>query len=175
MQGTKMLKSILLAAAGTLFASTAFAHVTLEQQQAKIGSGYKAVFRVPHGCAGEATVKLRVQVPEGYIGVKPMPKAGWKIDIVKGKYDKTYKFYGHSISEGIKEIDWSGNLPDDYYDEFVMSGFLADSLPAGEMLYFPVVQECEKGVTRWIEKPAEGADPDSVEHPAPSVKLLPKN
>jgi uncharacterized protein YcnI len=172
---TKMLKTILLAAAGTLFASTAFAHVTLEQQQAKIGAGYKAVLRVPHGCAGSATVKLRVQIPEGYIGVKPMPKAGWKIDIVKGKYDKSYDLYGHSISEGVKEIDWSGNLPDAYYDEFVMSGFLSDSLPAGEMLYFPVVQECEKGVTRWIEKPAEGADPDSVEHPAPGVKLLPKN
>jgi uncharacterized protein YcnI len=170
----KMLKSVLLAAAAALFAGPAFAHVTLEQQEARVGAGYKAVFRVPHGCAGSATVKLRVQVPEGYVGVKPMPKPGWKLDIVKGKYDRTYKFYGHSIGEGVKEIDWTGNLPDDYYDEFVMSGFLADSLPAGEMLYFPVVQECEKGVTRWIEKPAKGADPDSVEHPAPAVKLLPK-
>jgi uncharacterized protein YcnI len=169
-----MLKTILLAAAGALFATTAFAHVTLETREAKIGSGYKAVFRVPHGCAGSATVKLRVQIPAGYIGVKPMPKAGWKLDIVKGKYDKAYDLYGHSVSEGTTEIDWTGNLPDDYYDEFVMSGFLSDSLPAGEMLYFPVVQECEKGVTRWIEKPAKGADPDSVEHPAPAVKLLPK-
>lgn len=170
-----MLKVILLAAAGTLFAGTAFAHVTLEQGEARVGAGYKAVFRVPHGCAGSATVKLRVQVPEGYIGVKPMPKPGWKLDMVKGKYDKTYKAYGHPINEGVKEIDWTGNLPDDYYDEFVMSGYLADSLPVGEMLYFPVVQECEKGTARWIEKPAAGGDPDSVEHPAPAVKLLQKN
>jgi uncharacterized protein YcnI len=170
-----MLKSIFPAAAGILFATSAFAHVTLEQGEARVGAGYKAVFRVPHGCAGSATTGIRVQVPEGYIGVKPMPKPGWKLDIVKGKYDKAYKFYGHSISEGIREIDWTGgNLSDDYYDEFVMSGFLADSLSAREMLYFPVVQECEKGVTRWIEKPAKGADPDSVEHPAPAVKLLAK-
>jgi uncharacterized protein YcnI len=169
-----MLKTILLATAATLFAGTAFAHVTLETGEAKIGGAYKAVFRVPHGCEGAATVKLRVQIPNGYIGVKPMPKPGWKLDIVKGKYDRTYTLYGTPVGEGVREIDWSGSLPDDYYDEFVMRGVLADSLPAGETLYFPVVQECEKGVTRWIEKPAEGADPDSVEHPAPGVKLLPK-
>jgi uncharacterized protein YcnI len=170
-----MLKSILLAAAGALFATTAFAHVTLETGEAKVGSAYKAVFRVPHGCEGSATVKLRVQVPDGYIAVKPMPTPGWKLDIVQGKYDQTYTLYGTPVSEGVREIDWSGNLPDEYYDEFVMRGVLADSLPVGEVLYFPVVQECEKGVTRWIEKPAKGADPDSVEHPAPGVKLLPKN
>lgn len=171
-----MLKTILIAGAATLFASSAFAHVTLEQREARVGGGYKAVFRVPHGCAGSATTSIRVQVPEGYIGVKPMPKPGWTLKIVKGKYAKTYKAYGHPISEGTTEIDWSGgNLPDDNYDEFVMSGYLADSLPTAETFYFPVVQECEKGVTRWIEKPATGADPDSVEHPAPGLKLLPKN
>ncbi|MGN6467858.1 MAG: YcnI family copper-binding membrane protein [Rhizobiaceae bacterium] len=171
-----MLKSIFIAAAATLFATTAFAHVTLEQGEARVGAGYKAVFRVPHGCAGSTTTAIRVQIPEGYVGVKPMPKPGWTLHMLKGKYAKTYKPYGHAISEGITEIDWTGgNLPDDNYDEFVMSGYLADSLPTGEKLYFPVVQECEKGVNRWIEKPAEGADPDSVEHPAPAVKLLPKN
>ncbi len=169
-----MLKTILLAAAATLFASTAFAHVTLEQSTAKVGAGYKAVFRVPHGCEGSATTSIRVQVPEGYIGVKPMPKPGWTLHIVEGKYAKAYKAYGHPISEGTKEIGWTGGkLPDEYYDEFVMSGYLADSLPVGEKFYFPVVQECEKGVNRWIEKPAKGADPDSVEHPSPAVMLLP--
>ena len=53
------------------------AHVTLEKRQAPVGSYYKAVFAVPHGCAGSATVKLRVQIPEGVIGIKPMPKPGW--------------------------------------------------------------------------------------------------
>jgi uncharacterized protein YcnI len=171
-----MLKSILLAAAGTMFASTAFAHVTLEQQEARVGAGYKAVFRVPHGCAGSATTSIRVKIPEGYIGAKPMPKPGWTLNITKGKYAKAYKAYGHPISEGTTEIDWTGGkLLDDNYDEFVMSGYLADSLPTDKKFYFPVVQECEKGVNRWIEIPAEGADPDSVEHPAPAVKLLPKN
>ncbi len=39
-----------------LSASPAAAHVTLEKRQAPVGSYYKAVFAVPHGCAGSATV-----------------------------------------------------------------------------------------------------------------------
>ena len=55
------------------------------------------------------------------------------------------------------EISFSGgNLPDAYYDEFVFTGFLAGDLEAGKTLYFPVVQECEKGVHRWIEIPGRG-------------------
>ena len=46
-----------------LAASPAAAHVTLEKRQAPVGSYYKAVFAVPHGCAGSATVKL---APGGY-------------------------------------------------------------------------------------------------------------
>ena len=41
------------------------------------GAGARLTLRVPHGCAGSATLKVRVQVPEGMFSVKPMPKAGW--------------------------------------------------------------------------------------------------
>ena len=67
---------------------------------------------------------------------------------------------------------WSqGRLPDEQYDEFVFRGFLASDLEPGQTLYFPVVQECEKGVHRWIEIPAPGKD---YPEPAPGLKLLPK-
>ena len=73
-----------------LFASSfAIAHVTLETREAKAGTGYKAVLKVPHGCDGSATVKVRAQVPEGLIAVKPMPKAGWQLETVKGRYEKS--------------------------------------------------------------------------------------
>ena len=39
-------------ALAALAASPAIAHVTLEKRQAPVGSYYKAVFAVPHGCAG---------------------------------------------------------------------------------------------------------------------------
>jgi uncharacterized protein YcnI len=56
-----MSKKIYLIIATVLVAFPARAHVTLEKRQAPVGSYYKAVFAVPHGCAGSATVKLRVQ------------------------------------------------------------------------------------------------------------------
>jgi len=153
-------------------ASAAFAHVTLEKGEARVGSTYKAVLRVPHGCDGKATTAVRVQIPEGVIAAKPMPKGGWKLETVKGKYAKSYDLYGTPVGEGVKEIAWSGgDLPDDFYDEFVFQVMLTDGLPKGETLYFPVVQECGETTERWIEIPAKGQDPEKFEHPAPGVKV----
>jgi uncharacterized protein YcnI len=169
-----MLKQLLpFAAAMLLGAGAASAHITLDTAEAKAGSAYKAVFRVPHGCEGAATVKLSVKIPEGFIAAKPMPHAGWTISTTTGKYAKAYDNYGSKIDEGVTEISWSGgNLPDAYYDEFVVRGNLAADLPAG-MLYFPTVQECEGGkVDRWIEIPVDGKP--EPEHPAPGVKIVPK-
>jgi len=168
-----------LAAAGLVAGVTwAQAHVTLEQQEAAVGAGYKAVFKTPHGCKGAPTTTVRVRIPEGVIAVKPMPKPGWTLQTVKGPYAKTYDFYhGMKLSEGVKEVVWSGGeLPDAFYDEFVLSTFLAPDLPAGTTLYFPVVQECPGGAAeRWIEIPKDGEQPASLEKPAPGLKLLPKS
>ena len=166
-----------LCIAAALVASPAFAHVSLEPKQATVGSSYKAVFAVPHGCAGSATTKLRVQIPEGVIAAKPMPKAGWNVEAINGKYAAEYDFHGNKLSEGVKEVVWSGGkLADDNYDEFIISTFLTGSLKANTTLYFPVVQECEQGISRWIDIPAEG--PGGHDHggksPAPGVKLMPK-
>jgi uncharacterized protein YcnI len=168
---------MIIVAATTFAALPAGAHVTLENRQASPGSYYKAVFAVPHGCAGSATVKIRVQIPEGVIAVKPMPKPGWTLETVKGKYAASYNHHGATIAEGVKEVAWSGGkLMDDNYDEFVVSTFLTGSLKPNTMLYFPVVQECEQGISRWIDIPegdkaAHGHDGKS---PAPGIKLMPK-
>jgi len=167
-----------LLAAGALLAlgtNAAFAHITLETQEAPVGSTYKAVLRVPHGCDGKATTAVRVQIPEGVIAVKPMPKPGWTLQTKKGKYEKSYQLYGQAVSDGVKEVDWSGgNLPDEFYDEFVFRATLTADLPVGQKLYFPVVQECDGATDRWIEIPAAGQDEDALENPAPGIKLTPK-
>src|SRR4051812_24930222 len=151
-----MSKKSILAAAVVLVTSPALAHVSLETKQATVGSNYKAVFTVPHGCAGSATIKIRVQIPEGVVGVKPMPKASWNLETVKGKYAAEYDFHGSKLSEGVKEVAWSGGkLTDDNYDEFVITTYLTDGLKPNSTLYFPVVQECEQGVSRWIDIPKE--------------------
>nr|WP_263486003.1 DUF1775 domain-containing protein [Mesorhizobium sp. CO1-1-11] len=57
----------LLAAGAFLVLGTnaAFAHITLETQEAAVGSTYKAVLRVPHGCDGKATTAVRAPHPHG--------------------------------------------------------------------------------------------------------------
>lgn len=170
----------LLAAAATLVAVTgsASAHVTLERKEAEVGASYKAVFKIPHGCKGAPTTTVRVRIPEGVIAVKPMPKPGFTLEAVRGAYAKAYDFHhGAKLGEGVKEVVWSGGeLPDAFYDEFVLVGSLASDLPAGSTLYFPIVQECPDGAAeRWIETPKDGQAPSSLERPAPGLKLVPKS
>jgi uncharacterized protein YcnI len=163
--------SVLIAA--TLVAAPGSAHVFLEGKQAAVGADYKAVFVVPHGCAGSSTIKLRVQIPEGVIATEAKPIDGWQVDTVKGKYASEYDVKGAKVSEGIKEVAWSGGkLPDKTRQDFVIEAYLTDSLKPNTTLYFPVVQECEQGVSRWIEIQPEGAaHAHEGKWPAPSVKL----
>lgn len=169
--------SVAAAMAAVLFAPSAFSHVSLQTTRAPLESSYKAVFSVPHGCQGSPTVKIRVRVPEGVVGVKPQPKAGWTLHTVKGDYAKPYTLYGAQVSSGVKEVVWTGGpLLDGHYDEFVFVGYLSGGLTPDKTLYFPVVQECEQGVARWIDLPSSSkkTSDDHSDSPAPGLKLLPK-
>ena len=154
--------------------STASAHVALEAKQAKVGAGYKAVFGVPHGCEGQPTTEVSIDIPEGIIGVKPMPKPGWTLALQKGPYARTYQFHhGETKSEGVKRVTWSGgSLPDEYFDQFVLSAFVAGELEPGATIYFPVTQKCAAVEQRWSEVPAAGQDAHSLAHPAPQLVLV---
>jgi periplasmic copper chaperone A len=153
---------------------TASAHVALEAKQAKVAAGYKAVFGVPHGCEGQPTTEVSIDIPEGIIGVKPMPKPGWTLALQKGPYARTYKFHhGETKSEGVKRVTWSGgSLPDEFFDQFVLSTFVAGELEPGATIYFPVTQKCASVEQRWSEVPAEGQDAHSLAHPAPQLMLV---
>ncbi len=167
-----MLPRLLIAAAACVWSASAFAHATLETKEAAIGGSYKAIVKIGHGCEGTATLKVRVQIPEGVISVKPMPKAGWTLETTTAPYAKPYKYYRRELSEGVKEIVWTGKLSDEHYDEFVFASYLTDGLAAGTTVYFPVTQECEKGAHRWIEIPAAGQDAHALKSPAPGVRLI---
>jgi periplasmic copper chaperone A len=158
----------------TLVGFAAEAHITLEAQSAPAGSSYKAVFRVPHGCEGTATVKIRIRLPDGVTNVKPQPKPGWEVSTVMEKLAKPMTLdHGRVVTETVREVDWSGGkLSDSFYDEFVLRAELPDK--PGTTIYFPVVQECEKGVNRWIEIPEPGKTSREYKEPAPSLKLVPK-
>lgn len=163
-----------LAGVLTMSAAIAHAHVTLERDAAPVGAGYKAVFSVPHGCKGQATNEVSIDIPEGVIAVKPMPKAGWTLALEKGPYKRSYGFYhGQTKSDGVKRVIWSGgNLSDEHFDQFVLSSFIAAELPADTALVFPVTQKCADGELRWEQVAAPGQDPHSLDYPAPVLRLM---
>jgi periplasmic copper chaperone A len=170
----KALSAALVAAGIGCGAHVAHAHPSLQVREAAVGAPYRAVMSIPHGCEGSATLTVRVQVPEGVIGVKPMPKPGWTVSTVRGPYARSYPYYhGQTLSEGVKEIAWTGRLLDEHFDEFTFAGFLANTLLPGSTVHFPTTQECEKGAHRWVEIPASGQDAHALASPAPGLKLLP--
>src|SRR5579872_299210 len=168
------MKSILTGMIVACFtASAATAHVTASPDTAKAGSYVVTSFTVPHGCAGAATLAVRIKMPEGVRDVKPQMKPGWKVEIVKRKLAATASDgHGNTVTEAVDEVDWRGGpLPDDLYDSFGLLMKLPDK--PGTVLYFPVVQECEQGVHRWIEIPAAGQQWRDLQEPAPFVRLVP--
>ncbi|MCD7060204.1 copper chaperone PCu(A)C [Pelagibacterium xiamenense] len=166
-----MIRTYLCAAAVAAtfsLSAPAFAHATFEVQEAVLGQAFTGVLRVPHGCDGEATHTVRIEIPEGLFNVKPMPKAGWTLETVTGAYANTYVNHGTEVTEGVREIVWSGgDLPDGWYDEFVFRGTFADTLAPGAF-HIPAVQECANGVAAWTSMP--GAETE--DGPAPSVTLV---
>lgn len=152
------LKIVAIALVST-WATVAFGHITLENQTAPAGSGYKAVLRVGHGCDGSATRAVRVTIPPGFKGAKPMPKPGWLLTIRTDKLASPYTSHGKTVVQDVAEITWTASdlayaLPDAHYDEFVLRGTLPDT--PGPM-WFKVLQSCATGQHDWSEMPAPGA------------------
>ena len=172
---TRRPAAMTLALTCTLAASAATAHVTLDQPRAPAGSTYKAALRVGHGCDGSPTHTVSVQVPAGYRGVKPVPKAGWALTIVKAPLAQPYTSHGTTVTEDVVQVTWQATsreawLADAYYDEFVLRG----QLPAqAGPLWFKVQQRCEKGVGDWSEVPASGTSTKGLKGPAALLEVTP--
>ena len=161
-------------AAVLLSGSAASAHVTIQPNEATAGGYFQAAFSVGHGCDGSSTVAVRVRIPDGVLSVKPQMKPGWTVDIKKKPLAGPQpSLHGKTITETVDEVSWKGGpLPDSLYDTFGLMMKLPDV--ADKPLYFPVVQECESGVHRWIEIPAAGQKRDDLREPAPLLRLKPK-
>lgn len=172
---TRILCAVAALAAGLVMAQDqAAAHASLDVKTASQGS-LRAAVRVPHGCDGSATTVVKVVIPEGIIGVKPAPKAGWTVETVKGAYAKAYDHYHGKVAEGVKEIVWRGGpLLDEHYDEFIFVGFVSDAFKVGDAVPVPVTQDCEKGQVAWTEVAAPGQEPRSLKFPAPILKIVDK-
>jgi uncharacterized protein YcnI len=162
-----------LFALGCSGSSPALAHAVLSPAEAPADSYLRAAIGIGHGCEGTPTLRVRVLIPEGILAVKPQPKAGWELKIRREPLAAaTAADHGRSMTERVAEVTWSGKLLDENFDEFVMQVKLPDQ--PGQTLFFPTVQECEKGVHRWIEIPAAGKARHDYREPAPMLRLGPK-
>lgn len=133
----------LLAGAGGLFGS-ASAHVVLEYQVAPAGAGYKATFKVGHGCGASPTRQIAVDIPAGVRGARPMPKPGWALEVQREKLAQPYTSHGRSIIEDVVRVTWTAKTADDmlqsaHYDEFVL---VATAPEQAGTVYWPVRQAC---------------------------------
>lgn len=153
----------------TAFAAPVMAHVTLDTKEAAANTTVRLALRVPHGCGEEATHTFRVQIPAGFVNVKPMAKPGWEIEAVQGDYAAPVTHRDNQITSGVTEMVWSGgDLPSDFYDEFILRGAVASSVEPGTRLFFAAVQECANGEAAWIDTSGN----HDVDGPAPFLTVI---
>ena len=178
-RGEKLRKQIRRACSLSLcligIVQSAFAHVVLAEPKAIAGAYYKATLRVGHGCNGSATQALVVQVPAGFQGAKPQPKAGWRVATRKAKLAQSYNSHGKTVTDDVVELRWTATgpeaaLPDDQFDEFAFMGRLPDQ--AGP-LWVKMLQTCEKGQNDWSEIPTQGTATRGLKSPAALLDVQP--
>jgi periplasmic copper chaperone A len=170
------MKILELGAVVAVFAGSvicASAHVTAQPNEAAADSYFMATFSVPHGCDGSATVAVRMKIPDGVTSVKPQMKASWEVSIKTRSLDRPAAGHGATASETVDEVAWRGGpLPDNLFDTFGLIMKLPNA--PGQTLYFPVVQECQQGVHRWIDIPTGQKTWEELPEPAPFLRLKPK-
>jgi uncharacterized protein YcnI len=161
---------LLLAVAVPLSAS---AHVSVTPASTAAGSYTVLTFAVPHGCDGSATTTIAIDIPETIASVTPTVNTNWDVaKVMTPLATPSTSAHGETSTERVGQVVYTAKTPlaDGYRDTFALSLQLpADA--AGTTLDFPVLQTCETGSTNWNETPADGADEDSVEHPAPRIAV----
>ncbi len=155
-------------------ATASFSHVVLADQAALAATSYRATFRVGHGCEGSPITALRVTLPNGFMGAKPMPKTGWALAIKSAKLANPYVSHGKTITDDVTEISWTAVSPehwlaDAHYDEFVLHGGLPQ---AHGPLWFKVLQTCEKGRIDWAQTPDAGTSTQGLKYPAALLEVI---
>lgn len=167
-----MRRAVLLAALILVIALPASAHVGLEPAEVPPGKGVTLSFRIGHGCEGQATDAVSIQIPAGVTGVQPYPKAGWELEVERGTLPEPVTSH-QQITEGVIRVTWKGGpLEDGHTDVFQLRATIHGE--QGKTVYFPVVQTCGDLEHAWIEIPADGQgghDHGELEEPAPSLVL----
>lgn len=143
-----MSRSLTASLALSLLAGAAQAHVVLQPATAKPGADETLRFVVGHGCSGQPTTALRVELPAEMKTAAPQAKPGWAMSVEP------------------RAVTWRGELAARQSDDFQIKA----RLPAREgALAFAVTQSCGDVSVQWNEPVTPGAAKPA--HPAPSLTL----
>jgi len=150
------------------FAPVASAHVSPVDPTAPAG-GYTTVeLQVPHGCDGQATNVVSVQLRDDISSVTAQALPGWEVSYDRKPLDEPIELHGEQVTEYVASVTWTATgepLADGQFLRYGISMKTPDL--AGERLLLPTVQTCVDGSeSAWIEE-----DPEA-EHPAPAVELV---
>ena len=161
-----MLKKTLALAGALLFAasSPAFAHVTVQPNEAPAAAFFRFVVRVPNERDDAATTKVEVDFPDNLIFVSFQPKEGWDYKVTIKTLDEPIEAFGAEITEVVDTVTWSGgSIAPHEFDEF---GFSARVPEEEGTLEFAAFQTYSGGeVVEWT------GPPDS-EEPAALVNVV---
>jgi uncharacterized protein YcnI len=145
-------------------APTAFAHVTLQPEEAPAGGFTRLDVRVPNERDNADTTKVDVQFPPGFLSVSTEPVQGWDAKVTMRQLDKPVEQFGEQVTEEVGRITFTGGtIGPGQFQDFGLSLAVPDK--PGTAVAFKAIQTYSNGeVVRWI------GPPDS-EEPAPQVKL----
>ena len=141
-------------------APAAHGHVTVQPNEAIVGSFSRFVVRVPTE-RDVPTIEIKVELPPlAFVSFEP--KDGWKRTVEMVQLDEPIEVFGEEVTEAVGSVTWSGGeIGPGEFDEF---GFSARMPDGEETLEFKADQTYKGGeVVSWA-----GA-PDSNE-PAALVK-----
>lgn len=149
------------AAALVLVTQPAFAHVTVQPNEAVAGSFARFVVRVPNERDDAGTTKIEVQLPESLVFVSFQPKPGWTRTSETRQRSEPVEVFGEEVTKYVATVTWEGGrIEPGEFEEF---GFSARVPEAPTTLEFPAIQTYSSGEeVRWI-------GPEDSEEPAGRV------
>lgn len=167
---------IAMGAAVALILAVAFpasAHVGVKADTTAAGETAIVTFGFGHGCGDSPTTALVIQIPEQFTSVTPVFAPGWTIEVETEELDEPISGgHGEEITERTATVTFTADesIENNIYAMVSLRLSLPEDV-AGEMIYFPIIQECEEGESGWIEIPQDGEDADSLESPAPALEV----
>jgi uncharacterized protein YcnI len=167
-ENTKTGKSLALAAAALFISSAAQAHIEIDSGAATSNATNEVVFAVGHGCSGNDTYKVVIDIPAGVTSVRPM------------RSDFAMPTITKDGSGNVTSVTWQKSASD-ALDADTAFYKLAVRLKTPDQplstLYFPAHQTCraangDLSVVEWTDLPTTPTA-QQTGNPAAALKVLP--